>query len=295
MKTLYTLWLLLFSLPAFSQIPITAYPLSIGMNKTSNLIFPYSIISVDRGSPDILAQKAKGAENILQLKAARENFAATNLSVITSDGKLSSFSISYAADPVMLNISFEYDGIDSLKKLNDHQILLTARALNEFILQRDARNVLDQKHFFHQRVNSNGIKLCLRGIYIKDGLLWFSLEMDNSSFLDYNPDYLHCFIQDQTKTARNALQEIELPVEYPINLPASTRGKKRQDFVLAFSPFTFSRDKKMIIQISEKNGGKMLSLGISHRSILKARGVSATSISKNKVKIYSCTNSGSHF
>jgi conjugative transposon TraN protein len=278
MKSLYILWLLLFSIPAFSQISITAYPLSIGMNKTSNLIFPYSIISVDRGSPDIVAQKAKGADNILQLKAARANFASTNLSVITSDGKLSSFTITYAADPTVLNISFEHDNRNSLKKLNDHQILLTARALNEFILQSDARIVLEQKHFFHQRVNSNGIKLFLRGIYIKDDLLWFSLEMENSSFLDYNTNYLHCFIQDQTKTERNALQEIELPAEYPLSLPPSTRGKKRQAFVLAFSPFTFSRDKKMIIQISEKNGGRMLSLGISHKSVLKARACSASSL-----------------
>ena len=271
MKSLYILWLLSFSIPVFSQIPITAYPLSIGMNKTSNLIFPFSIISVDRGSPDIVAQKAKGADNVLQLKAARENFASTNLSVITSDGKLSSFTITYDANPTVLNISFEHDNRDSSKKLNDHQILLTTKALNEFILQRDARTVLGQKHFYHQRVNSNGIKLFLRGIYIKDDLLWFSLEMENSSFLDYNTNYLHCFIQDQTNTARNALQEIELPVEYPLCLPASTRGKKRHSFVLAFLPFTFSGDKKMIIQISEKNGGRMLQLGISHKSVLKAR------------------------
>lgn len=45
--------------------------------------------SVDRGSKDVLAQKAKGVESILQVKAAKTNFDETNLTVINADGKLS--------------------------------------------------------------------------------------------------------------------------------------------------------------------------------------------------------------
>src|SRR4051812_37752723 len=67
---------------------IEPYPLNITLNKTTNLIFPYAIKSVDRGSADVLAQKAKGVENILLVKAGKENFSETNLSVITADGKL---------------------------------------------------------------------------------------------------------------------------------------------------------------------------------------------------------------
>jgi len=54
--------------------------------KTTNIIFPYSIVSVDIGSRDVLAQKAKGVENILQIKAARDSFPQTNISIITADG-----------------------------------------------------------------------------------------------------------------------------------------------------------------------------------------------------------------
>jgi hypothetical protein len=48
---------------------IEPYPLWVTLNKTTNLIFPYAIKSVDRGSRDVLAQKAKGVENILLVKA----------------------------------------------------------------------------------------------------------------------------------------------------------------------------------------------------------------------------------
>jgi hypothetical protein len=47
-------------------------PLTIAVGKTTHLIYPFAIKSVDRGSRDILVQKAKGLENILQVKAARE-------------------------------------------------------------------------------------------------------------------------------------------------------------------------------------------------------------------------------
>ena len=47
--------------------------LAITYNKTTNLIFPYSVQSIDRGSKDILVQQPKGTENIVQLKADKPN------------------------------------------------------------------------------------------------------------------------------------------------------------------------------------------------------------------------------
>src|SRR5881275_3044240 len=76
--------------------PITPYRIDIGYNKTSNLIFPYAIKSVDKGSADILAQKASGVENILQIKAGEQNFKETNLTVITANGQFYSFIVNYS-------------------------------------------------------------------------------------------------------------------------------------------------------------------------------------------------------
>lgn len=86
---------------------IVPYPLEITYFKTTNIIFPSAIMGVDRGSKDVLAQKAKGAANILQLKAARDSFPETNLTVITADGKLNSFVINYNPKPFVLNISMK--------------------------------------------------------------------------------------------------------------------------------------------------------------------------------------------
>src|SRR4051812_41499599 len=79
---------------------------SVTCNKTTHLIFPYAIRSVDRGSLDILAQKAPGSENVLQLKAARAGFAETNVTVITVDNKLYPFKVTYSLLPEHLTIAF---------------------------------------------------------------------------------------------------------------------------------------------------------------------------------------------
>ncbi|HSZ86926.1 MAG TPA: conjugative transposon protein TraN [Puia sp.] len=257
-------FLVAFWFNSFSQSSIASFPISICCNKTTNIIFPYAIAGVDRGSENVLAQKAKGTENILQLKAAKENFQSTNLSVITSSGKLYSFEIIYSSNPPALNFSFANDSIKNDVQFSDKKI-------NDAELNSDALIIRQQKHFLHQQVFAEGMKLSLHGIYLKAGTLWFLFEAENHSFLDYHPDYLHCYIEDKRKAARTAVQQVEIPFLYPPLAVQTCAGKKREQFVLAFSPFTFSGDKKLVIQMSEKNGGRFLSLSTGHKTILKAR------------------------
>src|SRR5689334_10024769 len=84
------------SVRSFSSTAILEpYRLEVSYNKTTHLVFPLSIISIDRGSASILAQKAPGVENILKVKADQKAFEETSLNVITSDGKLYSFLVCY--------------------------------------------------------------------------------------------------------------------------------------------------------------------------------------------------------
>src|SRR3954447_10378262 len=100
--------LFLFGFKPFAQSEnysfIPSGHLSVTYNKTTNLIFPYAVQSIDRGSKDILVQQPKGTENIVQLKADKADFSQTNLSVITIDGKLYSFTVDYGVQPSELNI-----------------------------------------------------------------------------------------------------------------------------------------------------------------------------------------------
>src|SRR5665213_4036989 len=80
---------------------IEHYTLAIGYNATTVLIFPASIKPGDKGTSDheFIIQKQPGAENILKLKAARQDFTPSNLHVFTSDGKIYAFDVSFAPNP----------------------------------------------------------------------------------------------------------------------------------------------------------------------------------------------------
>jgi conjugative transposon TraN protein len=244
---------------------IEPYHLTITWNKTTNLIFPYAIKSVDRGSQDVLAQKVKGVENILLVKAGKENIAETNLSVITSDGKLYSFILSYNKNPSLLNISFIKDttleaSVALLESENNEaQMLLTAeRIANE---KRMLYGVRDRKF---------GIKLQLGGIYTKEAVVFYHLQMENQSNISYDIDMLRFYIKDKKESKRTASQELELQPLYVYGDTVAIEGQSNRTFVYALPKFTIPDKKYLSIQLMEQNGGRHLQLRVHNRTILKA-------------------------
>src|SRR6266542_2633211 len=138
--------LTLFTTNSFGQFErssfIQSYHLNITCNKTTNLIFPFPIVNVDRGSKDVLVQKVTGAENILQVKADKPNFSETNLSVITSAGKLYSFIVHYLKEPPQLNIAFQRDTLSPFKS---GQAIFSETNNNAEELNMIAQNVIQAK------------------------------------------------------------------------------------------------------------------------------------------------------
>ena len=72
---------------------IPPYGLEVTYDKTTHIIFPSAVRYVDLGSPNLIAGKADGSENVIRVKATRKNFREeTNMSVITESGSFYTFS-----------------------------------------------------------------------------------------------------------------------------------------------------------------------------------------------------------
>lgn len=249
---------------------ITSYHIMVGYSKTSNIIFPYAVKSVDRGSADILVQKAKSVENILQVKAAKQGFGQTNISVVTSDGKFYSFLVDYTDDPQTLNISFTQDSSSTEQKEGSR--ILMGDDMNEADFDKVAATIGHLPTFLHKQTSEQKISLSLDVIFIKDGYMWFVLDLNNNSLIGYQPDYIRFYISDKRKAKRTAVQENELQPLFN-NAGASILGKHSAKMLLAFKSFTMPKTKELVIQINEQNGGRSLQLHIGHKALLKARPV----------------------
>jgi hypothetical protein len=238
----------IFSDPLFAQTDSAgAMHLLISCNKTTSLVFPQIIKSIDRGSRDLFVQKVAGVENVLQVKAAKENFRETNMTVITANGKLYSFILRYAAEPSQLNIQ-----LDSTNNIFE--------------------KIAAQKKSIHGVHNENyDMVLRLKGIFIEKDILYYQLELKNLSNVPYDIDMTRFYIKDKKQSRRTATQELEQFPQHIYGNTGTVDGQSKQTIVVALPKFTIPDKKIFYVQVIEKNGGRNLRLKISNRKIVKAR------------------------
>ena len=164
---------------AFERM-IPPHGLEITYDKTVHVIFPSSVKYVDLGSPNLIAGKADGAENVIRVKAVVKDFRnETNMSVITESGSFYTFNVKYADEPLLLNVEmkdFIHDGSKVNRPNNALDIYLEelgcespklVRLIMESIHKDNKRNI---KHIGSKAF---GIQYLLRGLYTHNGLLYF--------------------------------------------------------------------------------------------------------------------------
>ena len=250
---------------------IQSYHLNITCNKTTNLIFPFSIVNVDRGSKDVLVQKVTGAENILQVKADKPNFSETNLSVITADGNLYSFIVDYLNEPLQLNIVFQKDTL--IYKKNE-QIIFSSNYSNAAELNTIAHNVFNfSRTIYGIKDKHESMLLSLNGIYVNNDIFYFQLLLKNKSQVSYNINAIHFFIRDKKKSKRTAVQETEIHPLYVYGNDTTIEGVSSQLCVIALPKFTLPDDKYLFAQVTEKDGGRDLHFRLKNRHIMNAKAI----------------------
>ncbi|MBV5283878.1 MAG: conjugative transposon protein TraN [Paludibacter sp.] len=257
---------------------IPPHGLEVTYDKTVHIIFPSAVRYVDLGSPNLIAGKADGAENVIRVKATVKNFRQeTNLSVITEDGSFYTFNVKYANEPLLLNVEmtdFIHDGEEVnrpnnamdiyLKELGSESPMLV-RMIMKSIYKNDKREV---KHIGCKRF---GIQYMLKGIYTHNGLLYFHTQIKNSSNVPFDVDFITFKIVDKKVAKRTAIQE---QVIFPLrayNYAVRVAGKKDESTVFAMDKFTIPDDKQLVVELNEKNGGRHQSFTIENEDLVRAR------------------------
>lgn len=224
--------------------------LCIATDKTTTLIFPFSIKHVDRGTKDLLVQPVKEADNILLIKAAANNFPETNLSVITSDGSVYTFAVCYGNPEVWVY----------------HLPTQSKIAMSTY-----ANGILDNpKTLKGIKDKSWDLMASVVGIYIKDNVIYYQLQLENQSPIDYDIDFLRFYIRDKKERKRTATQENELTPLYIAGNTTQVKAHNHSVIVVALKKFTIPDAKYLAIQLMEKNGGRHLSLKVGNKKIIQA-------------------------
>ena len=222
---------------------IPPHGLEVTYDKTVHVIFPAEVRYVDLGSPDLIAGKADGAENIIRVKATVRNFPnETNMSVITEDGSFYTFNVKYAAEPLLLNVEmcdFIHDGSTVNRPNNAQEIYLKELGSESPML----------------------VRLIMKSIHT---------EIKNQSNVPFDVDYITWKIVDKKVAKRTAVQEqIILPLRAQ-NYATLVPGKKSERTVFTMAKFTIPDDKCLVVELNEKNGGRHQSFVIENEDLVRA-------------------------
>ncbi|MEZ0542692.1 conjugative transposon protein TraN [Fibrella arboris] len=272
------------------QHVIRSYYVDLAYNKTVSIIFPTAVRSVDLGSRSIMADKAADVENVLKVKASQIGFNETNFSVMTTDGKFYSFVVNYNETPAVLALNLA-GAVNSKPvnhsnqvNLNDHTQSVNGSDDREGTIQfagvkatqsdivYASDRILRNRGRGNRGAEANKMEARLRGLYVKENVLYYRLAIENESNLNYDIDFVRYFIVDGKTAKLTSRQEIELQPIYVHNEAITTvRGHQKIERVYAFQRFTIPNNKQLLIMIGEQNGGRELSFQVQNKDIMKAR------------------------
>lgn len=263
----------------FSRM-IPPHGLEITYDKTVHVIFPAPVRYVDLGSPNLIAGKADGAENVIRVKATTRHFRQeTNMSVITEDGNFYTFNVKYADEPLLLNVEmcdFIHDGESVNRPNNAMEIYLTeldnesprlVRLIMKSVHENDKRRI---RHIGSKRF---GVQFLLKGMYTHSDLLYFHTQVKNTSHVPFDVDFITFKIVDKKVVKRTAMQE---QVIYPLrayNYVTRVNGRDLECTVFALPKFTKPDDKKLVVEMFEKQGGRHQRFEVVNEDLVRAETV----------------------
>ena len=257
---------------------VPPYGLEVTYDKTTHIIFPSAVRYVDLGSPNLVAGKADGAENVIRVKAVVRNFRdETNMSVITESDSFYTFNVKYADEPLLLNIEmkdFIHDGSKVNRPNNALDIYLKelgsespklVQLINKSIHKENKR------HVKHIGSKAFGIQYLLRGIYTHNGLLYFHTQVRNQSNVPFEVDFVTFKIVDKKVMKRTAIQE---QIVFPLrayNYATLVAGNKDERTMFTFDKFTIPAGKVLVVELNEKSGGRHQSFTVESEDIVRAK------------------------
>ena len=257
---------------------IPPYGMEVTYDKTVHIIFPSAIRYVDLGSPNLIAGKADGAENVLRVKATVRDFhAETNISVITDNGSFYTFNVKYSDEPLLLNIEmadFIHDGSEVNRPNNALDIYLKELGSESpKLVHLIMRSIHKENRRYVKHIGSKafGIQYLVRGLFTHNGLLYLHTQLRNGSNVPFDVDFITFKIVDRKVAKRTAIQEqVILPLR-AYNYATCVAGNSDERTVFTFEKFTIPDDKQLVVELHEKNGGRHQRFIIRNEDIVGAR------------------------
>ncbi|MBP2831801.1 DUF4138 domain-containing protein [Aquimarina sp. U1-2] len=281
MRLYFSLTIALF---AFAPRPCSAQATANSQNTTVlDTIYANDTKNVALFFPEPIRQGITGSENfvftfnrekeqhlgLLQAKRGKES----NLLVINKNGAIFSYIVKYKEKLSKLNyfisdansIGNENRSFDSISEENEIPKVPLSR---QQYFGRFCSYLLNQKPNIPLRRNRNdGVVLRLENIVFDKEELYFVIEIKNKSSMDYDLDFLNLSVETRQKGKRKSLQSIYKEPLHKHRLPSKIKEGTAERLVYVLPKFSMSDERRVVLELNEKNGERDIKLKIPHRMI----------------------------
>ncbi len=206
---------------------------------------------------------------LLQATPGKES----NLLVIGTDGSVFSYILKYKKQLSRLN--YFIAGSESIGKEKP--------VVKDSVKDKKPQNTLNKKDDHYRRFGSYllskkqsigriknrqyGIILSVENIAFNKEELYFVIQIENRSALDYDFNFLKLAIETRKKGKKKSLQRLYQEPVFKYNLPDKIEKKQTVRLVYVLPKFSLSNDRRAVLELNEKNGERDLKLKVSHRFI----------------------------
>lgn len=251
--------------------------------KTLDTIYANDTKNVALFFPKPIRQGLTGADNfvftfnrekeqhlgLLQAKPGKES----NLLVINNNGSVFSYIVMYKKHIDRLNYFIPTTnsiGNERPKIKDSVRIKAIEKRINfnTYYYQKFCSYLLVRK----QRIGlikkrNEGIVMSVENIVFDKNELYFVIQIQNKSTLDYDLNFLKFSIETRKKGKKKSLQRLYQEPIFTYNLPSKIAENETVKLIYVIPKFSISNDRRAILELNEKNGERNLKLKISHRFI----------------------------
>jgi hypothetical protein len=213
----------------------------------------------------VLVQKVRGVENVIELKALKRDFPSTNLAVYGKNGRLYSFVLHYVEDTAVLDYRVVPDDV-----AGEPKVRLVGWPVEPERLRSDALLMAGRRGFLHRHTEGDGFRLKLKGTYLRDSLLWLTLELQNRTAMACSAGDWRVYTEDKKKVKRTATQDVDISPVYAEGIGALP-GFGRQVTAVGLRPFLVGRGRRLVISVADETGDRQVVLRVKRKVLLRAR------------------------
>ena len=130
----------------------------------------------------------------------------------------------------------------------------------------------DIQRVFFLNDHHGKMKLQVRGVYRHGGALFFCLQLNNRSYLDYDVDSIAFLITLRKPPSTPTLPKDMRPV-YVFDSASMVPGRSCVTSIFVFPSFTLPPGRKFAILVGEKNGNRNLMIRAGSWTLQRARPV----------------------